>query len=146
MRIYLDLCVIQRPFDDQMQPRVRLETQALIEIVARIQTGSIELVSSTALLAEHQRNRHLLRKTAAGHVLALASEIVPIDPRIESRAELYRQSGLKEMDAVHLACAVELGVDYFCTCDDRLLRRARTVDTGLTRPVTPLELMEEVDQ
>lgn len=107
MRIYLDLCAIERPFDDQLQPRIRLETQAILQVVALIEAGSIELVSSTALHMEHARNSDPLRSAAVSNVLALAGEVVPIDPKVESRAELYRRIGLDEMDATHLACAVE---------------------------------------
>ncbi|MGH2585054.1 MAG: hypothetical protein ACRDJE_09075 [Dehalococcoidia bacterium] len=30
MRIYFDVCCLNRPFDDQRQERVRLETEALL--------------------------------------------------------------------------------------------------------------------
>ena len=146
MRIYLDLCAIERPFDDQRQLRIRLETHAILEIIARIEAGTMDLVASSALLVEHRRDEHELRRALTGNVLALASEVVSMDARVASRAESYRRMGLKEMDAAHLACAVECCVDFFCTCDDRLLRRAKRVDTGLTRPVTLLELLEEVER
>lgn len=102
--------------------------------------------TSSALLLEHRRDKHELRRALTGNVLALASEVVSMDASVASRAELYRRMGLEQMDAAHLACVVECGVDFFCTCDDRLLRRAKRVDTGLTRPVTLLELLEEVER
>ena len=51
---------------------------------------------------------------------------------------------MKPLDALHLSSAVETEADFFCTCDDRLLRRARAADTGRTRVVSPLELVTEV--
>jgi len=53
---------------------------------------------------------------------------------------------MKPLDALHLASAVEGSAAYFCTCDDRLLRRAREVETGATRPVSPAELIEEPER
>jgi len=48
------------------------------------------------------------------------------------------------MDAVHLALASTARVDFFATCDDRLLRKAETV-TGLAcKVVSALGLVSEV--
>ncbi|MFZ3091880.1 MAG: PIN domain-containing protein [Nitrospirota bacterium] len=30
--------------------------------------------------------------------------------------------GVKPRDALHIACALEAGADYFLTCDDKLIR------------------------
>ena len=32
MRIYLDMCCFNRPYDDQTQPRIRIETEAKVVI------------------------------------------------------------------------------------------------------------------
>lgn len=53
---------------------------------------------------------------------------------------------MKPLDALHLASAVIAKADYFCTCDDRFLKRAKEVDTGQTKVVSPLELITEVTQ
>lgn len=36
MRVYLDNCCFNRPFDDQSQARVRLEAEARLEIQQRV--------------------------------------------------------------------------------------------------------------
>ena len=48
------------------------------------------------------------------------------------------------MDALHLASAVAGKVKYFCSCDDQFLRRAKTVETGLTQVVSVLDLVERL--
>ena len=53
---------------------------------------------------------------------------------------------MKPLDALHLASAVEADADFFCTCDDRLLKRARGTQTGRTRVVSPLDLVTEVSR
>jgi predicted nucleic acid-binding protein len=145
-RIYLDLCVIQRPSDDLDQLRVSLEAEAVLGIVALVQQGDVELVSSTALVIENEANSRPRRQALTKQTLALADEVIQITEVVERRAERYRELGLKPMDATHLASAVEAGVDFFCTCDDRLLRRARTVETASTRAVSPLELIQEIER
>lgn len=34
-RIYLDVCCLNRPFDNQSQPRIALETQAILTILSQ---------------------------------------------------------------------------------------------------------------
>jgi predicted nucleic acid-binding protein len=144
MRIYLDTCTIQRPVDESQEPRVQREARAMMELLEFVATGDAELVRSRVLQVEHAHNVDRLRWLFVEGVLSLASEIVEIDRQVEERTLTYRQLGLKGMDAVHLACAVQAEVDFVCTCDDRFLRRAQKVDTGLTRVLSPLELIQEM--
>lgn len=51
-RIYLDVCCLNRPFDDQTQPRIALENQAILTILSRCQSGQWHLITSTALDVE----------------------------------------------------------------------------------------------
>ena len=39
MQIYLDVCCINRPFDDQNQDRIHLEAEAVISILKHIDEG-----------------------------------------------------------------------------------------------------------
>jgi hypothetical protein len=48
-RIYLDTSAYNRPFDDQTQPKIFLESQAVIIILQMVETGMIELASSSVL-------------------------------------------------------------------------------------------------
>ena len=145
MRIYLDICTIQRPFDDASQLRVHVEAEAFLRILERIESGEIQLVGSYVHMMETDANPHLLRRRFAERVLALASEFIDPNDEVDARALEYRSMGLHMFDATHLAVAVECHVDFFCTCDDRLLRRAKAAETGVTRAVTPIELIEEVE-
>jgi len=77
-------------------------------------------------------------------VLAKAKAFVHTDNQIEERARALHAMGIKPLDALHLASAVEAKADYFCTCDDRFLKRARAADTLQTKVVSPLELIAEV--
>jgi hypothetical protein len=146
MRVYLDLCTVQRQFDDQTQRRVREERAALLRIVALIENGIIDLISSFALEFENDENPQPVKREYVETVLSLASDRVEPTASVQARTELYRALGIKTWDATHLAAAVEAEADFFCTCDDRLLRRARAADTGLTRVVSVLELIEEVER
>lgn len=144
MRIYLDMCSLQRPLDDKIQLRMLVEADAVLGIIALCESGQAELVSSVALDYEIERNPYPLRKAYALRALGKASRFVPLSPEVERRAQALNQAGIKPLDALHLACAVEAGADYFCTCDDRFLKRARSLYTGPPKVVSPLELIAEV--
>jgi predicted nucleic acid-binding protein len=97
-------------------------------------------------LFELERNPHPLRKEYALKVLANAIALVPVDSQVEEHARKYQAEGIKPVDALHLASAVAAKANYFCTCDDRFLKRAKAVDTGQTQVLSPLELITEVTQ
>lgn len=144
MRLYLDLCSLQRPLDDKAQLRIALEAEAVLGILALCESGQARLLSSDALEYETARNPHPLRKAHAEEVLARASEVVRFSEEVERQARAFGQAGLKPLDALHLAYAVEAAADYFCTCDDRLLKRAREVHAGPPKVITPVELIGEI--
>lgn len=57
-------------------------------------------------------------------ILGKATEFQPLDQEILTRAEeIEATMKIKGMDALHLACAEALGVDYFITCDDRMIKK-----------------------
>ena len=91
------------------------------------------------------------RKTRAADAWTLISarwsESV-VNPTFKSSGEPWHSPamGMKPLDALHLASGVEADADFFCTCDDRLLKRARQVETGRTRGVSPLDLVTEVSE
>lgn len=145
MRIYLDMCSIQRPLDDRTQLRLKVEAEAVLAILAFCESGEAELLDSDALRFENARNPYPVRRSYTEEVLSGALHFTAATSAVEDRARSYVGLGIKPLDALHLASAVEAGADYFCTCDDRLLRRARTVDTGTTRPVSVLELIQEIE-
>ena len=146
MRIYLDMCSIQRPLDTKTQPRIAVEAEAILGVLMLCEAGQVELMTSDALGFELERNPHPVRKEYALKVLSKAAVFVHMESQIEERARTFLEEGIKPVDALHLASAVEAKADYFCTCDDRFLKRAKAVDTGQTKVVSPLELITEVTQ
>jgi predicted nucleic acid-binding protein len=144
MVIYLDMCSINRPFDDKSQLRIFVESQAILGIIALCESGQAEIISSDALEYETGRNPHPERKEYALDVLGNAQRIIRLSPAIEERARVFHEGGLRPLDALHLACAVDADADYFCTCDDQLLKRAKAVHSGRPKVVSPLELIREI--
>lgn len=146
MKIYLDTCSLHRPLDSKTQIRITLESEAILGILALCESGNLELVSSEALIFEVERNPNMARQAYALETLSIAKSFVVVNDQIENRAKELNGMGLKPLDALHLACAEEAQVDYFCTCDDKFLKRAKIVKMDKTKVVGPIELIQEIEK
>ena len=145
MRVYFDICAIQRPLDDHSQLRVRLEAEAMVALIELCESGRIELVISTAHQIENGKNPYPERREHTEAVLATAQHYSPTTQDVAQLAAKYKRAGLKRLDALHLASAVASNAVFFCTTDDKLFRRGRTLDTKACSVVTPLDLILELD-
>jgi hypothetical protein len=125
VRIYLDNCSIQRPLDDQRFARIRLETEAVSLLLAMCYNGQAELITSEISVIENSNNPDFTRKAFGAGILEQAHECIAVTPSITARAEECIAHGIQAFDALHLACAEAASADYFCTCDDKLLKKAR---------------------
>ena len=130
-RVHLDVCSLCRPFDDQAQMRIRLETEAVQLILSHARSGDLVLMISPAHDAEISAIDDPVERE---HLLSLLRELgqhADIDvPRARQRAEQLTQRGLGPADAAHLAYAEGVGAG-FVTCDDQLLRQCRRVRPGI---------------
>ena len=144
MKVYLDMCVYNRPFDDQAQVRIRIESEAILLLLQAVQDGRIEMASSTAIEYENARNPDQQRRQAVLDLLRLATRTVEVGTREERRAETLTQEGLGAYDALHVACAESIGADVLLTTDDGLHRWARG-KVGMSLQVSnPVDWIREV--
>ena len=144
MKIYLDTSAINRVFDDQSQPRIFLESSAMITILAMIENKSFALVSSEVLLFENSRNPFEERRIFVSSVLAQAKIVQTINPALLNRAQqIESANAIAGLDALHLACAEKLKCGYFITCDDRIVRRYKGVVKAINPILFTIEVMKE---
>ena len=141
MRIYLDNCCYNRPFDEQTQLRVRLEIEAKLRAQAMMRTGEVEYAWSDMLSLEVADNpvpwqREKIVRWAAG-----AAVIVEITEDVRESARELMSLGLKNADALHLACASAVDCDWFLTVDKGILKKVREYKT--TRVANPVEFIME---
>lgn len=142
--IYLDTCSLNRPLDDKSQARIALEAEAILAILAVCEQELLSLVGSDVLLFEVGRNPHPQRKAIVSSILAQARMHISLSADIQQRARVFEQDGFRPLDALHLASAEAAHVDYFCTCDDRFLRKAKARSDISITVVSPIELAQEV--
>lgn len=109
-----------------------------------VKMGNINLVTSFMLEYENGKNRFSHKKKAiADFMNANESYYVGIEKEEEVKviAERVMESGVKSADALHVACAILAGSDFFITTDDRLLK-FQTEDIQI---VTPGEFIRRVE-
>ncbi len=123
IKIYLDTCAFNRPFDDQIHLDVRFEAEAKIHIQDNIKQGKLELVWSYILDYENSVNPFPFRKITIQKWKDLASVYITENDKILSTANSLMKKGLKSKDALHLACAIEGQAKYFITTDKKIIKR-----------------------
>lgn len=145
MKVYLDTCSLQRPLDSKTHLRVVLESEAVLGIIELCEAGELQLVSSDVLVYETRRNPKNVRRKFGLGVLSKADEFIALDSQIEQKARFFESHGIKPLDALHLASA-EIGLaDFLCTCDDKFLKRAKSLNDLKVRVVSPIELIEVLE-
>ena len=144
-KIYFDTCCINRPFDDQTQVRVRLEAEAILGILSRIENGEWEWVGSEVLKDEIEQTPDAQRLSRVKLLSDFVQEVVEVNEKEVKRAKELQQEGFQVFDALHIACAETAKADVFLSTDDRLLKQAKRVSKRLkVRIENPLAWVEEM--
>jgi len=145
MLIYLDSCAVQRPLDDRSQPRINIEAEAVVTILSLVEADYVQLLSSEVLEFEIRKTPDVKRRIRATEILSVADQIAEVSATTRAEAQEIMALGIKPADALHVAVSIEHQVRYFCTCDEKLLKKLKTLDRK-QQPyfVSPLELLVEL--
>jgi predicted nucleic acid-binding protein len=130
-RLYLDMNIYNRPFDDQFQIRIRLEAMAVNAILKMIKEGKFTLIWSFMLEYENSLNPYEDVRMEIDMVSSLSLEYVDMAKNILKDAKEFESKGIRSRDAIHLACAIKGKTDYFLTCDDRLIKKAGIIKSNV---------------
>ena len=90
VRLYLDVCCLQQPFDDQTQPRIRLEAEAIKLILDRVEDGQFEWLTSEVVDYEIAQNPDAERALKAKLLADDAGNKVIVETNETIRAERAR--------------------------------------------------------
>ena len=145
MKIYLDVCCLNRPFDDQTQDRVHLEAEAILSILSHCKTAGWDLIGSEVIDYEISNMPDEDKRFMVNALSSLRRSYIKIDADIERRAFGLEKIGFQPFDALHAACAEKAGADIFLTTDDSLLRKSTQSKKALKVKVeNPLRWVMEV--
>jgi len=130
--VYLDYNCFQRDFDDLKQIRIQMEALACREIFMKAEKERIELVWSFM----HQDETILCPFPKRKYEVLRLSELCIV--RIGPKEDIYKlaksfQEKVKfsSKDAIHIACASFVNADFFLTCDDKIINRAKLLEFNM---------------
>jgi len=125
MKIYFDVCCLNRPYDDQNQDKIHMESEAIITIFKHIEYSDWLLLNSGIVNYEINNTSDIERKERLLSLIKLSSEFISINNEIHSRAKKIQEFGIKTYDSLHIACAENGHADVFLTTDDRLIKAVK---------------------
>lgn len=144
MKIYLDNCCYNRPFDDQTQERIHLESEAILTVLQRGQSGIYTIVGSDVLQLEIERMHDVVKKQQVTDLYKVSDTHILYTKEIKERAkEIRKQSKIKTFDSLHIASSEMGEVDVMLTTDDKLEKMSGKLDLKI-RVMNPLKFAWEV--
>ena len=135
MRVYLDNCCLNRPFDDQSSLVIYLETEAKLYVQELIRQCKLMLLWSFVLDYENSANPFEEVRNRIAEWKNFAYADCDLSNEIADKASELMKHGLRQMDASHVACAIYLGADCFLTTDKRILNKQ----------IMEIEIMNPID-
>lgn len=145
MKFYLDVCCLNRPFDDQTQTRIHLEAEAILLIIQSAEDNEWQWISSDVVAYEISKAPHEERQERLWALESRSTARLALTDSILQQAARFLHLGFSTYDALHLTFAESAEVDVFLTTDDKLLRRAQRYREEIKIPVAnPLSWLQEV--
>lgn len=143
MRIYLDNCCYNRPFDDQTQDRIHLESETVLAVLRRGQTGLYQIIGSDILELEMNQMRDIVKRTCVKELYKVAAVHGFYTEETRKRSqEIMKQSKIRTFDSLHIALAEALQADVLLTTDDKLEKMAAKLELKV-KVMNPLKFMWE---
>ena len=139
----MDCCCLNRPFDDQSQDKIRLESDAIIAILSKCTKGDWQLAASDALDLEIAKIPDLMRKNKVLDLYCVSGEKIKLNDFIKKRACEMRSSGVKAFDSLHAASAEYGRADVLLTTDKGFLNAVKRCNLSI-RADNPLNWFMEV--
>ena len=124
MKIYMDVCCLNRPFDDQTLARIRIESDAILAILSKCTSGEWQLLSSEVLDIEIENTQDEWKKSKVYELYKLGKEKIMLNDKIIKRAFEIQNFGIKSFDSLHVASSEYSKADIFLTTDKNLLNAA----------------------
>ena len=139
----MDVCCLNRPFDDLSQEKVYLEAEAVLSIISHCEREEWTLLSSSVIDYELSQMRDEYRFKKVQNLYAASKEWLALSIDAEKRAKYFQRYGIKALDSFHLALAETQKADVFLTTDTRFLQAARKLELAIEIS-NPLSWLTEV--
>jgi len=142
----MDVNVFCRPFDDRTQLRIAQEASAFVTILFEVLAGSVTCIGSDILDIEINNTPDEVKRERLHNLTGYCSEIAIMDEALRNLgSELEGRARLKPRDALHIASAAKGLADYFLTCDDKIVKRAKDIQSFLASRGMKMQILNPVD-
>jgi len=142
IRVYLDNCAYNRPYDNQNDISIRLESEAKLFIQEKIKDKKIDLVWSSMNSFENNDNPSPEKRERIIVWKDIAVEYCRLNESILKKALELETQNIRAKDAIHIAIAIYSQCGYFITTDKKILNKK--ID-GIT-VLNPLDFVEEYSE
>lgn len=140
----MDNCCYNRPFNDQTQERIHLESEAILTVLKMGQMKKVIIVGSEILELEINRMIDENKKRKVLDLYKVADMQIFYTDKIRKRsADIMSVWKIRTFDSLHIAAAEEANADALLTTDDKFEKMAEKLDLK-TRVVNPLRFVWEV--
>jgi len=143
MKLYLDVCCLNRPFDDQAQTRIHIESESIIAILSYIQNNKWDLILSDIIEYEVSNLLDINKREKVKIIFELCGQKLKLNSEVEKRAHQLQIKGVDILDSLHLAVAEFGKVDFFLTTDDKLLKKLKNISINV-KVLNPVNFLMEV--
>ncbi|MBU1154074.1 PIN domain-containing protein [bacterium] len=144
MKIYIDTCGIQRPLDTKSQLRIILESDSILGLIEFRKGNYADLITSDVLRFEIRNCQNVVRREYAEDILRKARIDISLTEEIRKHAVELEGFGFRGVDALHLASAKAGNADFFCTCDDEIIKKAKSMKANKIKVLSPIDLIKEL--
>lgn len=121
--VYLDICSLCRPFDDQSFLRIRLETEAVNLILTSIREQYYKMLVSPVHYMEMEAIGDRVERIELQTMLSVLGTPIHVDIlKAKTRANELVKLKFGIADAAHVAFAEQSGA-FFISSDDSLVKR-----------------------
>ncbi|HOV15432.1 MAG TPA: PIN domain-containing protein [Spirochaetota bacterium] len=144
LKLYLDTCCYNRPFDDQTDGKIHLESEAIISILRLYEQNQIDIFGSEIIDFEISKIPDIIKRYKVFEISKLTKEKLIINNDVEERSLFLEKIGFKAFDALHIAIAEINKIDIFISTDRKLYNLSKKeVKNMLIFIKNPLEFIKE---
>lgn len=144
LKIYLDNCCYNRPFDDLKQEKIMMEASAIQIILKKYLDNVLVIYKSMAIDFEIDQISSESKKRQVEDLYdTMDLKDIPFSVQVEERAIELKKYNIKDMDALHIAFAESVNLDYFITTDRLLINAAKRAQLKI-KVMNPITFIMEV--
>jgi len=145
MKLYLDNCCYNRPYDDQTQEKIHMEGEAVLAIINRCKQNNDAIIGSAVLDLEIDQIDDIEKREKVKYFYNQTITIkVDYTANILKRVrELSEQTNIRTLDRFHLSLAEYSNADILLTTDNKFEKASSKLNLKV-KVINPLRYLMEV--